>query len=92
MSESHVNVGLGVEVDPPDCPHDEGDVLQFRPRKLDHLLLGGTGTEAKLVMSKRLVTIMTLVHYSANHATGGCRHFHILQAHLKGKQHKKTCK
>ena len=32
-----------------------------------------------------------LVHYSVNHATGGCRHFHILQAHLKGKQRKKTC-
>ena len=34
----------------------------------------------------------SLVHYSANHATGGCRHFHISQAHLKGKQCKKTSK
>ena len=30
-----------------------------------------------------------LVHYSVNHATGGCRHFHILQAHLKGNQCKR---
>ena len=33
-----------------------------------------------------------LVHYSFNHATGGCRHFHILQAHLNRKQCKTTSK
>ena len=27
--------------------------------------------------------VHSLVHYSANHATCGCRHFHILQAHLQ---------
>ena len=36
--------------------------------------------------------VQRLVHYSAIHATGGCRHFHISQAHLKGKQCKKTSK
>ena len=28
----------------------------------------------------------SLVHYSANGATGSCRHFHIYQAQFKGMQ------